>query len=176
MALSGSIAVLAKALSADPRFGPAFLYLDRCLSPGSAEAKRMRGLAAPTVSEVQLDAGSVVFEQVYLTRDRQACFFESHRKYIDVQFILEGEEIVDLSPISGLEVEMPYREEKDVIKYRDGGPGLRLHLRAGEAAVFFPEDGHMPGQAATAPSLVRKAVIKVPLAAAPVDNPAAAVS
>lgn len=168
MALSGSITHLASTLAADPRFGPAFRYLVRCQSPGSAEAKRLRELPPATVNEVHLEAGSVVFEQVFLTRGRQACFFESHRKYIDVQFILEGEEIIHVTPIDGLVVDRPYREEKDVIKYLDGGGGSRLSLTAGEAAVFFPEDGHMPGQAAAIPSLVRKAVIKVPVAPAAV--------
>ncbi|MEO7776823.1 MAG: YhcH/YjgK/YiaL family protein [Fibrobacteria bacterium] len=153
--------MLAKILAADPRFGPAFLYLERCRNPGSTEARRLMDLSTETTHEVLLDAGSVVFEQVYITRGRQACFFESHRKYIDVQFILEGEEIVDIAPIAGLVVDQPYLEENDVIKYLDGGSVSQLRLRAGEAAVFFPEDGHMPGQSAAVPSLVRKAVIKV---------------
>jgi beta-galactosidase beta subunit len=38
-----------------------------------------------------------------------------------------------------------------------------LRLGAGEAAVFFPVDGHMPSIAIAAPVLVHKSVIKVPV-------------
>jgi hypothetical protein len=60
MAFSGSIPQLAKILAADPRFGPAFLYLDRCLAPGSEEAQRLRDLAAAAVPEVRLEAAAGV--------------------------------------------------------------------------------------------------------------------
>ena len=38
-----------------------------------------------------------------------------------------------------------------------------LRLRAGEAAIYFPEDAHMSSLQAAGPQLVRKAVIKVPV-------------
>lgn len=164
MAHSGNIEHLATLLAADRRFEPAFAYLRRCLVPGSPEGTRIRALAADAVGEVRLEGGSVAFEQVYHTRERQDCFFESHRKYIDVQFILEGEEAMDVIPAAGLSIDDPYREEKDLVKYADPGPGARIVLRPGEAAVFFPEDGHMPGQAAGASVLIRKTVVKVPVA------------
>ncbi len=167
MPIYGSVAELAKNLAADPRFGPALRYLERCLAEGSADAERIRGLAVATVGEVRLDGGAVVFEQVYLSRHRKDCVFESHRKYIDVQFILEGEEDVDVTDTGGLIIERPYREEKDVVLYRDGGAVSRHRLRAGEAAIFFPDDAHMPGQAPGPSGLVRKAVIKVPVAPTP---------
>src|SRR4051812_2067211 len=97
MARSGNIDRLAEALSSDPRFGSAFLYLKRCLTPGSEEAARIGALPAGSVGEVRLDGGAVAFEQVYHTRGREDCFFESHRKYIDVQFILHGEEVMDVA-------------------------------------------------------------------------------
>ena len=164
MAHSGNIEHLARILAADPRFEPAFRYLRRCLVPGSPEGTRIRALAADAVGEVHLDGDSVAFEQVYHTRERKDCFFESHRKYIDVQFILEGEETIDVIPTADLAIDEPYREERDLVKYDDPGAGARLHLRAGEAAVFFPEDGHMPGQSGGASALVRKTVVKVPVA------------
>lgn len=163
MALFGSIAQLSAVLAPDPRFAPGFRYIQRCLDGRSPEAMRLRAMADGDVEEVVLEAGSVTFDQVYRTRPRAECFFESHRKYIDIQFVLDGEEIIDVIPISGLAVDEPYSAEKDVIKYADSAGGSRLRIRAGEAAIFFPEDGHMPGQFASAPALVRKTVVKVPV-------------
>lgn len=164
MALFGNIDRIAEVLSADPRFASAFAYIRRCFAPESPEASRIRGLTAGEVEEIALDQGAVAFEQVYETRGRADCFFESHRKYIDVQCIVEGEEAIDVIAIAELEITKPYREEKDVVKYADCGLGSRLRLHAGQAAVFFPEDGHMPGQIADASRLVRKTVVKVPVA------------
>lgn len=164
MALFGNIDDLARVLSSDPRFTAAFQYLDRCRVQGSDEHRRIAGLAIDAVEKIPLEHGAVAMDQSYHSRERADCFFESHRKYIDVQCILEGEEIIDVTGIADLQADQPYREDKDYATYKDPGPGSRLRLRAGQAAVFFPEDGHMPGQFEQAPRLVRKTVIKVPVA------------
>ncbi len=165
MALFGNIDDLARLLATDARFDAAFQYLNRCRIPGSDENSRIRNLAVAAVENVPLEKGAFALDQVYQTRPRGDCFYESHRMYIDVQCILEGEEVIDVIAIPELEIEKPYREAKDVIKYKDAGAGSRLKLHAGQAAVFFPEDGHMPGQFPSAPGLVRKTVIKVPVGA-----------
>lgn len=164
MALFGTLDHLSQVLATDTRFQAGFAYIRHCLIPGSAESTRLLGLALDGVEEIPLASGSVAFDQVYATRGRDGCFFESHRKYIDIQFILEGEECIDVLPIGDLAVTKAYRDEKDVIKYADNPGGNRLRLRAGEGAVFFPEDGHMPGQFANATGVVRKTVVKVPVA------------
>lgn len=163
MALFGNIDDLARVLSSDPRFNTAFQYLVRCRTTGSSEERRIADLPIDSVEKIPLEDGAVAMDQAYQSRKRGDCFFESHRKHIDVQCILAGEEIIDVVGTAELEVDKPYREDKDVVKYRDPGAGSRLRLRAGQAAVFFPEDGHMPGQFQDSPGLVRKTVIKVPV-------------
>jgi YhcH/YjgK/YiaL family protein len=170
MALTGTLDQLAQALAADPRFAAAFPYLKRCVTPASAEAARIGNIAPGAVEEIRLDGGTLAFEQVYHTRGREACFFESHRKYIDVQLILEGEEVMDAIPIGELKLDKPYAAEKDLVTYHDPGArsagAERYVVKAGQAAVFFPEDGHMPGQFDKASGLVRKTVAKIPVAPA----------
>lgn len=154
-----------QSLGEDPRFRPATDYLLRCFSDTSADAIRISGMEPGKVSKLQLENGSVAMEQAYLSRARRDCFFETHRLYIDVQCVLSGEEIIEVLPASVLEVEKPYRPEKDVAIYKDAGAGAaeRLRLGPGCIAVFFPEDAHMPGQWIDGPVLVRKTVIKVPV-------------
>jgi YhcH/YjgK/YiaL family protein len=150
-------------LSDDIRFRSAIGYLRRCMSAASDDASRIDGMQPGQVFKMPLEEGSVAMEQAYLSKARSDCFFESHRLYIDVQCVLAGEETIDVIPAAGLEVAKPYRPEKDVVKYKDPGPGRRLRLGPGCIAVFFPEDGHMPGQWIDGPVLVRKTVIKVPV-------------
>jgi len=40
---------------------------------------------------------------------------ESHRRYIDIQYIVSGREVIGWLPIGGLKVMTPYSEEKDVV-------------------------------------------------------------
>lgn len=164
MALFGSVDDLARVLAGDPRFTEAFAYLRRCLAEGSEEGRRLRAIPENGLEKIPLPDGALAMEQVYVTRERRNCILESHVKSIDVQFILEGEEVMDVLPLGPLEVERPYKEASDVILYRDPGRvGSTLRVLAGEVAVFFPEDGHMPGQFREAPALVRKSVVKVPV-------------
>jgi biofilm protein TabA len=164
MALIGTCSDIAAVLAHDSRFSQAFAYALRCLSPGSPEAHRLKALPLSTVEKVWLPDGSLAMEQAYATKARGDCFFESHRMHIDVQCMIEGEEWIDLIPIHELAVTQPYREDKDLIKYADSASGSRLRLRPGLVAVFFPEDGHMPGQSVgDAATPVRKTVVKVPV-------------
>lgn len=118
-----------------------------------------------TSEKLPLEGGVTAIEQVYLTKPRAECFYESHRKFIDIQFVLEGVEAMDVEDIGRLTVTQPFIAERDLIKYADAAPAAHLLVRAGEAAVYFPEDGHMPAlQAEGKPVLIRKAVLKVPVA------------
>lgn len=163
MALFGTVSSIAPLLAHDPRFTEAFAYLNRCLAPGSAEARRLFALPVPATERIPLAGGARAVEQTYLTRPPSECFFESHRKNIDVQFLLDGEEGVDVIPVGELEESKAYDAEKDYLLYRDPPKASRLILRAGLLAVFFPEDGHRPGLAIGGAAPVRKSVIKVPV-------------
>lgn len=46
---------------------------------------------------------------------------------------------------------------------RDVPEASLLRLRAGEAAVYFPVDAHMPCLLVDKPAIVRKTVVKVPV-------------
>lgn len=88
--------------------------------------------------------------------------FESHRIYADIQYIISGEEIIYYSPLENLTITDPYVDAKDVQLY-SGADEQALHLRAGDFAVFFPQDGHKPGCILREAQPVRKIVIKIRL-------------
>lgn len=145
------------------RFAAALAYVEEALRTGSAARERIGRIAVGVTERLDLAGGSFALEQVYHPKQRPDGFFESHRNYIDVQVIVEGEELMEVEDISRLAVSQPYLPERDLIKYADTAVASVLRMRAGDVAVFFPEDGHMPSLQWRAPGLVRKTVVKVPV-------------
>ncbi len=165
MALLGAIETLKQQVYPRERFAATWSYLEELFAPGSAAAERMRAMAVGETKRVELSGGAFALEQVYWTKMRPEGFFESHRKFIDVQVIFEGEERMEVVDVSRVTVREAYREERDLVVYEDFKDASVLALAAGDAAVFFPADVHMPGlrDAGGEARLVRKTVVKVPV-------------
>ena len=87
--------------------------------------------------------------------------FESHREYLDIQFLLSGEEMIGLLPIGQLAEAAPYDAVKDLILYGTPARFHELRVPPGHFAVFFPEEGHMPMCRVGAPGELHKVVVKV---------------
>jgi len=88
--------------------------------------------------------------------------FECHRKYIDIQFIVSGEEIIDWVPLEWMTITEAYDADKDVsFGIATKGTWTRAYMEAGQLAVLWPEDGHAPKLVGCAPSSVMKIVVKV---------------
>ena len=98
----------------------------------------------------------------YRTKPPEEARWEAHRKYIDVQYVVEGVERIGYAPLAA---EMPIREAydpaKDLVFFDTRGD--LLEVRAGGFAVFAPQDVHAPGLAAGDPPVpgeVLKVVMK----------------
>jgi len=89
--------------------------------------------------------------------------FEAHREYVDIQCLLEGQEIIESTALSGLAVDIPYDPEKDVGFYvGTGSQKIISHLMPGIFVAFFPHDAHMPGvSVGNSPAFVKKVVVKI---------------
>jgi YhcH/YjgK/YiaL family protein len=97
--------------------------------------------------------------QEYQTRPREQCFWEAHRKYIDVQFVQSGVESMGWAPIQKMRISKPYDAEKDLAVFE--GAGQVIDISAGRFIIFMPHDVHMPCMASREPQQVRKIVVKV---------------
>lgn len=84
---------------------------------------------------------------------------EAHRKYIDIQYLIEGEELVGVAPLEEMTDEVEARPENDIWFYH--GPTTPLPIGNRRFLVLFPEDAHAPCIAAGAPAAVKKCVVKV---------------
>lgn len=84
--------------------------------------------------------------QRYQTKEKADAAFETHKKYADIQYIVEGREAIGYCNIAQIEAlaTMDYNEEKDVRKYSDPKEYNVVILNGGEYAVFLPEDAHKP--------------------------------
>lgn len=96
----------------------------------------------------------------YDTLLRHECRFESHRRYIDVQFCLEGGEWIDWTPLDKLSPNGPYDDDRDLLFHYKTSATLSLPMTAGAIAVFDPTDGHRPKVRMPGHLRVKKAVAK----------------
>ncbi len=160
MAIFGTLDILKEQVNYD-KFNKAFEYLEKVYKDGTTENSRLRSLPIDAFERIDLDKNTFVLEQVYNSKEREECFFESHRGYIDVQFILEGEEIIEVSNIDNLIVNFSYDESIDLIKYDDNKDKSSIRLTRGDIAIFYPKDGHMPCLQIENSTKVVKTVVKV---------------
>jgi biofilm protein TabA len=127
------------------------------------EFLRLRGMHDLPDGRIEID-GQKVFAivQRYETIDTGSPKFEYHRKYIDVQYIASGREIIGWVPAESIIINEAYNADKDVaFGSAEAGDWTPLSLQAGRLAVFYPEDGHAPRLAFGRSSVVTKIVVKV---------------
>ncbi len=88
---------------------------------------------------------------------------EAHNKYIDIQCTLGGVEGMYVYDRNKLQVQHPYDISRDVEYYtHDYSHEHFLSVHAGEFAVFFNTDAHMPQMLATgSQGNITKVVVKV---------------
>ena len=109
-----------------------------------------------------LKDGIYYMVQNYETKPEAEGFFETHRKYIDLQCVVSGRERHDFTHFSTLKQRDPYDTEKDMVIY--DGKGNSLILEAGYFVIYYPDDAHMPNiRAGKEPQKMIKVVLKIPV-------------
>ncbi len=117
-----------------------------------------------TITSEKLEVGRHEFEdgifalvQEYTTKDKADCKMEAHKKYVDIQAILEGVETFGYAYEASSATE--YNDVKDI--YYLETEDRYITLVGGEFVMVWPQDYHRPkiGDG----GFVRKVVVKVPL-------------
>ncbi|MEO7490410.1 MAG: YhcH/YjgK/YiaL family protein, partial [Ferruginibacter sp.] len=88
--------------------------------------------------------------------------WESHKKYIDLQYIIKGKEIIGVADASKATVTKPYTP--DAMNYI--ADGTYYTTDSGTFFLFFPNDAHRPVIKADGYDVVKKIVIKILVAKA----------
>lgn len=132
-----------------PKFEKAFQYLTTTDFTALAKGK------------YEID-GTDIFAIVneYETIDVAGEQMESHKKYIDIQYMVNGEEQIGHDFLEQQTPSKAYDEEKDYMLFAEK-PSFFTRLAAGSFAIFFPTDLHMPNLKVEASIPVKKIVIKV---------------
>jgi biofilm protein TabA len=145
-------------------------HIDRQIAMTPVLQKALSFLRRPDIrhledGKIEID-GNCVFAivQRYETIKMETPKFEHHLKYLDIQFILSGEEIIGWIPVERMLITEPYDADRDLCVGTVGaGKWSPMYLQSGQLAVLWPEDGHAPKLLAGVPALVMKIVVKVAL-------------
>ncbi len=127
--------------------------------PGLEEAMAVVATIDPSVpATYPLSCGKIMVQQG-TTKPWEGAKLEAHRNYLDIQYILEGQEVVGWAHIDSLTPDGPFNTEKDKGMYV--GPNRPTVIDAGCCYVVYPEDAHAPGTHLDTANAYRKMVIKL---------------
>ena len=108
------------------------------------------------------ETGIYVNVSEYTTHLFEDSKWEAHKKYIDLQLVLEGVEKIGVSDISKMELG-EYHPDNDYLPC-DGAAEHSYVLDENTAILLMPEDAHMPGICFEEKAAkVKKAVFKIPV-------------
>lgn len=111
--------------------------------------------------------GAFVNVMTYETKYRNDCCFEAHKKYIDIQIILDGCEIIstqDVDVMHKYDCIQPFGDG-DTELFALNNECVDNVINAGDFIILYPEDAHMPCVCVGEKKAVKKAVVKVPVKA-----------
>ncbi|SMQ64498.1 YhcH/YjgK/YiaL family protein [Bacillus sp. OV166] len=111
----------------------------------------------------RVDGDNLFFNLIeYNTKNANERFWESHKKYIDIHYILEGKEYIGHELFERMKIKEDYNEEDDYFLL-EGSLQSKVKLEQGEFLICNPQDVHMTGIMVDSPEKVRKVVFKVKL-------------
>ncbi|MEQ1663140.1 MAG: YhcH/YjgK/YiaL family protein [Thiobacillus sp.] len=91
-------------------------------------------------------------------RTRTEAQLECHRRYIDIQLVLEGVDEMGWKPLSEcVNPATDYNEARDIRFFNDT-PSSWITTPAGSFCLFFPDDAHAP---LVSDGFIRKIVVKI---------------
>ncbi|RCX19359.1 YhcH/YjgK/YiaL family protein [Anaerobacterium chartisolvens] len=97
--------------------------------------------------------------QTGTTRSAQEVKLEAHKKHIDVQYVVSGEEVMEWENVSNLQTEIPYDPEKDIVFFE--GSGVQIPIKEGMFYLVFPQDAHKPCTHIKTETSYKKVVLKI---------------
>jgi YhcH/YjgK/YiaL family protein len=106
-------------------------------------------------------SGAFASVSEYESKPESEGFLEYHRKFIDIQILIQGREKIGVAD-KGRCRDLGYEEEKDMGKLE--GTADFITLDTGNFAIFFPQDAHMPQIfCSDQREKVKKVVFKIPV-------------
>jgi biofilm protein TabA len=107
-------------------------------------------------------AGEMLFASVTEgpSKELEKANWESHKKYIDLQYVIRGKEKIGVAPTTGATITKAYDKPKDVMNYSI--PEALYYVAEPEMFfLFFPSDAHRPNVKVDGFDVVKKVVLKI---------------
>jgi len=112
--------------------------------------KAFKFLRQENLAELELKKHELDGDQLFCSidkvqgRSRDEAKLEAHRKYIDIQYVIVGDEEMGWRPTSTCkQVAQQYDPEKDIAFFNDE-PQTWKKIPPGYFTIFFPDDAHAP--------------------------------
>ena len=164
MAIFGKLTDLQKQFGNINELDLVFSYLRQAIISNTEVNTRICSMNLDQYEKIEITSEIFAIEQSYYTRQSEESLFESHIKYIDIQFLISGEETIEVVHTDLLEVDSEYNKEGDYSLYKVNPDSSKIIMKNGDLSILFPEDGHMPGlKSGNKSQRVFKTVVKVPL-------------
>jgi biofilm protein TabA len=132
------------------------------MHPGFARAFEF--LSAADLAALAPGRHEIDGDRLYVLIDRrdgrgdEGAQLEAHRRYIDIQYTIDGDERIGWMPLARCTApDAPFNETKDVVLFADR-PTTWVAVPPGSFAIFFPHDAHAP---LAGHGLLKKAVVKI---------------
>jgi YhcH/YjgK/YiaL family protein len=133
--------------SLHPRFEAAFDAIGKVLAG-----------AWPTEDRLDVDGNRLyILPMAVSGKGRAAVRAETHRRYIDIQYVASGTDTMGWSALDAIGPGNGYDRAKD-IEFYPAVPSLWVPVLAGHFAIFLPSDVHAP---LAGEGMVRKLVVKI---------------
>lgn len=128
--------------------------------PGLEEAMQLVAeLKTLEPATYPLSNGGKVMVQQGTTLSTENAQLEAHRAYLDIQYIVKGQEVVGWAPLETLSPAGAFDTANDKGMYT--GKCDFLPIGEGCCYVVFPEDAHMPSRHLASPNAYQKIVVKL---------------
>jgi YhcH/YjgK/YiaL family protein len=132
------------------------------LHPGFSRAFEF--LAATDLSALPPGRHPIDGDRLYVSidhkdgRGREGARLEAHRRYIDIQLTIDGDEEIGWMPLAACGLPVGGFDESKDVGFFDGRITTWLAVPRGAFAIFFPDDVHAPlaGRGA-----LKKAIVKI---------------
>lgn len=99
----------------------------------------------------------------YTTTTPENSLLESHRKYVDIQTVIDGAERFECAHIDDLIVTTPYDVQKDLALYDHTAPrAFSANITPNTFIMLYPHDAHMAALMINdTPQSIKKVVVKI---------------
>lgn len=137
--------------SIHPRFSEVFEFLKKAVNQGFEDGN------------YEIDGKNIyAFISSYETKTENEVQFEAHRKYIDIQCVVSGTEVIGFESEKETTLTQDYKDGNDICFYALNENYDKIALKKGEFVIIMTDELHAPCLSVkNKPENVRKIVVKI---------------